>query len=199
MLKAGVKAVLRSHRHRCFSSGSSGSCYCRSGSSRSSSSRRSSSSSSSSSSVSFTVELEDDTVQTLAVPVGTTLLEALDSADFSDQWEGGACGGGCACSTCRVVVGAPWRGLLPAPEDDERDILEDGADQAAATARQEAAGAGLGAEEGRAAGAAAAAAYLDGARLSCQLELSAATDGIVLRVPESMYNLIEIPLHMRPR
>jgi ferredoxin len=184
-----LRASVRSHHHHYFSGGGSGSCYC-----------RSSSSSSSSSSVSFTVELEDDTVQRLAVPAGTTLLEALDSADFSDQWEGGACGGGCACSTCRVVVvGAPWRALLPAPEDDERDILEDGADQAAAAARQEAASAGLGGEEGRAAGAAAAAAYLDGARLSCQLELTAETDGIVLRVPESMYNLIEIPLHMRPR
>ena len=58
---------------------------------------------------------------------------------------------------------------------------------------------GQGAEGARAAGVAAAAAYLDGSRLSCQLELCAALDGMVVRVPESMYNLIEIPLHMRPR
>ena len=81
--------------------------------------------------VTVSVALDDDTEQELLVQPGTTLLEAIDASDFSDVWEGGACGGSCACSTCRVIVDEAWGGKLAAPDDDELDLLDDGAAQAA--------------------------------------------------------------------
>lgn len=35
---------------------------------------------------------------------GQTMLEAMNDSDMTDVWEGGACGGACACSTCRYVA-----------------------------------------------------------------------------------------------
>lgn len=138
--------------------------------------------------VTVSVALDDDTEQELLVQPGTTLLEAIDASDFSDVWEGGACGGSCACSTCRVIVDEAWGGKLAAPDDDELDLLDDGAAQAA-----------------KASGAAAAeraqvaAAYTEGARLSCQIEIDEELDGLRVAIPESLFNLLEIPLHMRAR
>jgi 2Fe-2S ferredoxin len=33
------------------------------------------------------------------------------------------CGGSCSCATCHVYVAEPWFAKLPAPSDDEEDLL----------------------------------------------------------------------------
>jgi len=34
------------------------------------------------------------------------------------------CGGVCACATCHVYIGAEWLALLPAPDENETALLE---------------------------------------------------------------------------
>ena len=65
------------------------------------------------------------------------------------------CGGNAMCATCHVYVDEAWRARLP-PMGDEEDALLDGA----------------------------AAERLANSRLSCQIKLAAALDGLVLRLPE---------------
>ena len=65
----------------------------------------------------------------------------------------GTCEGQMACSTCHVVVAAEWFAKLEAASDDEEDML----DLAAGITRT--------------------------SRLSCQIVLSEALDGIEVRIP----------------
>ena len=65
----------------------------------------------------------------------------------------GTCEGQMACSTCHVIVAPDWFGKLPSAHADEEDML----DLAAGVART--------------------------SRLSCQILLSAALDGIEVRIP----------------
>ncbi|MDE2561986.1 MAG: 2Fe-2S iron-sulfur cluster binding domain-containing protein [Sphingomonadales bacterium] len=65
----------------------------------------------------------------------------------------GTCEGQMACSTCHVVVSPDWFGKLSEASDDEEDML----DLAAGVTRT--------------------------SRLSCQIELTAALDGIEVRIP----------------
>ncbi|WP_185982781.1 2Fe-2S iron-sulfur cluster-binding protein [Aureimonas mangrovi] len=64
------------------------------------------------------------------------------------------CGGACACATCHVYVDEAWRAALPAPSEMEEDMLDFAYDVRA------------------------------GSRLSCQIRVSEALDGLVLGVPE---------------
>ncbi|MEO0031946.1 MAG: hypothetical protein RIS94_1704 [Pseudomonadota bacterium] len=66
----------------------------------------------------------------------------------------GTCEGQMACSTCHVVVAQDWFGKLAPASDDEEDML----DLAAGVTRT--------------------------SRLSCQIELTAALDGLEVQVPE---------------
>ncbi len=66
----------------------------------------------------------------------------------------GTCEGQMACSTCHVVVAAEWFAQLPPASDDEEDML----DLAAGVTRT--------------------------SRLSCQIVLTEALDGLEVRVPE---------------
>ncbi len=66
----------------------------------------------------------------------------------------GTCEGQMACSTCHVVVSAEWFALLPPASADEEDML----DLAAGVART--------------------------SRLSCQIELTDALDGLEVRIPQ---------------
>lgn len=66
----------------------------------------------------------------------------------------GTCEGQMACSTCHVVVGADWFEKLVPASDDEEDML----DLAAGVTRT--------------------------SRLSCQIELTGALDGLEVRIPE---------------
>ena len=65
----------------------------------------------------------------------------------------GQCGGGCTCSTCHCYVEAPWLERLPEIGEDESALLE----------------------------------YVweprRNSRLSCQIRMTGALDGIVVRLP----------------
>jgi 2Fe-2S ferredoxin len=65
------------------------------------------------------------------------------------------CGGNAMCATCHVYVDDAWLARLP-PISDEEDALLDGT----------------------------AAERLPNSRLSCQIRLAAALDGLVLHLPE---------------
>lgn len=65
----------------------------------------------------------------------------------------GQCGGGCACATCHCIVREDWAGRLPAPHPDESDLLEYVLDRVPTS------------------------------RLACQIQVTAALHGLVVRVP----------------
>ncbi len=65
------------------------------------------------------------------------------------------CGGSAMCATCHVYVDPAWADRLPAPLGNELEMLE-----CTATER------------------------LPTSRLSCQIKLTAALDGLVVRIPE---------------
>ena len=67
------------------------------------------------------------------------------------------CGGACACATCQVYVAAEWQAKLPPMSDMEETMLDFAPEK-----RPE-------------------------SRLSCQLRMSAALDGIVLNLPKSQH------------
>jgi len=66
----------------------------------------------------------------------------------------GECGGSAMCATCHVYVDDAWAGQLPAPLSNELEMLECTASERLPTSR-----------------------------LSCQIKMTAALDGIVLRLP----------------
>ena len=65
------------------------------------------------------------------------------------------CGGSAMCATCHVYVDEAWADRLPPPLATELEMLE-----------------------------CTAAERLPNSRLSCQIKLSAALDGLVVRIPE---------------
>ena len=67
------------------------------------------------------------------------------------------CGGACACATCQVYVAPEWQAKLP-PKSEMEDTMLDFAPDTKPTSR-----------------------------LSCQLRMSAALDGIVLHLPKSQH------------
>lgn len=68
------------------------------------------------------------------------------------------CGGTLTCATCHVMVDAPWTEQLPPPVADECDMLDF-----------------------------AACAPEPGSRLSCQIVLTPALNGLQVRLPASQY------------
>lgn len=71
----------------------------------------------------------------------------------------GTCEGQMACSTCHVIVAPEWFDRLPAAAEEEEDMLD-----FAAGARRT-------------------------SRLSCQIELTAAMDGLTVSVPSESNDL----------
>jgi 2Fe-2S ferredoxin len=65
------------------------------------------------------------------------------------------CGGCCSCATCHVYVDEAWAAKLPAPGPDELEILETVAAERRPTSR-----------------------------LSCQISITAALDGLVVTMPD---------------
>jgi ferredoxin, 2Fe-2S len=65
------------------------------------------------------------------------------------------CGGNAMCATCHVYADAAWLARLPAMADDEDALLD-----------------GVAAER------------LPNSRLSCQIKIAAALDGLVLQLPD---------------
>ncbi|WP_246856643.1 2Fe-2S iron-sulfur cluster-binding protein [Acetobacter vaccinii] len=68
------------------------------------------------------------------------------------------CGGACACATCHVYIDEAHIPLLPAPADDEAEMLD-----------------GVAAER------------RETSRLACQVIVSDALDGMVIEVPERQF------------
>jgi len=64
------------------------------------------------------------------------------------------CGGACACSTCHVYVDPAWVGKLPAREDMEVDMLDFAFEPN------------------------------ERSRLTCQIKVTPALDGLVVQMPE---------------
>ncbi|HWL48021.1 MAG TPA: 2Fe-2S iron-sulfur cluster-binding protein [Sphingomonadaceae bacterium] len=64
------------------------------------------------------------------------------------------CGGACACATCHVYIDAAWREAVGAPSPMEEDMLDFGYD------------------------------VRENSRLSCQIRVSDALDGLVVTTPE---------------
>jgi 2Fe-2S ferredoxin len=69
----------------------------------------------------------------------------------------GDCGGACSCATCHVYIDAPWAERLQPADDIEQGMLEGAIDPDASS------------------------------RLGCQIAMSDALDGIVVRVPERQF------------
>jgi 2Fe-2S ferredoxin len=67
------------------------------------------------------------------------------------------CGGACACATCHVYVEKHWSDKIGDPGDIEKTMLEFAEDAA------------------------------DNSRLACQIRVTAALDGLVVRMPESQH------------
>lgn len=63
------------------------------------------------------------------------------------------CGGACACATCHVYVDKAWREATGTPSEMEEDMLDFASE------------------------------LRPGSRLSCQIRMNEALDGLVLRVP----------------
>ncbi|WP_295636522.1 2Fe-2S iron-sulfur cluster-binding protein [Novosphingobium sp.] len=74
----------------------------------------------------------------------------------------GTCEGQMACSTCHVVVSAEWFGKLVPASDDEEDML----DLAAGVTRT--------------------------SRLSCQILLDDALDGLEVRIPAEAHDMQQV-------
>ncbi len=92
---------------------------------------------------------------------------AVDIADGLSIMEGAVknmvvgidadCGGACSCATCMVYVPEEWRDRLPAKDSTEQAMLE-------------------------------FCPHVDeSSRLSCQIKVTAALDGLRLKIPESQH------------
>lgn len=102
--------------------------------------------------------MRDGDERKVTAEAGQTLLEVA-RAHKIDEIEG-ACGGALACSTCHVIVDPDWYKKLPAPTDDETDML----DLAAGITRT--------------------------SRLGCQVRLTNNMDGLIVKLPESTHSLL---------
>lgn len=99
----------------------------------------------------------DGTRQTVAVPVGEHVMHGA----VYNGVEGiiGECGGGLACATCHCYVDDAWTAAAGGPSSrDEADMLESVASPLRATSR-----------------------------LSCQIVLTDALDGLVVHIPETQF------------
>ena len=83
----------------------------------------------------------------------------LEVAQNAGQPLEGTCEGQMACSTCHVIVDADWFGQLPPAREEEEDML----DLAAGATRT--------------------------SRLSCQIMLTEALDGLTVRIPPTSRNM----------
>jgi len=92
----------------------------------------------------------DGTPQEVDAPLGYTLLQIARENDVDIE---GACEGCLACATCHVHVAPEWYDKLPAPSDDEEDMLD------------------------------LAFNLCDTSRLGCQIRISEELDGLVVTLP----------------
>lgn len=94
----------------------------------------------------------------LDVPPGKTILEIAWDNGIDIE---GACGGCMACSTCHVIVEPAQFGRLPAPSEEEEDLLD------------------------------LAWGLTPTSRLGCQVVLTEDLDGLVVALPAEFNNQLE--------
>ena len=99
----------------------------------------------------------DGTRHEVDAPLGYTLLQIARENDVDIE---GACEGCLACATCHVHVAPEWYEKVPAPSDDEEDML----DLAFGLTRT--------------------------SRLGCQVEITEELDGLVVRLPSATRNIL---------
>lgn len=99
----------------------------------------------------------DGTVHTVDVPVGLSVMKGA----FDNNLPGidADCGGECACATCHVYIDPAWLDVVgrAEPGSTEESMLSFAA---------------LG---------------QDNSRLSCQIEVTSALDGLIVRTPEGQH------------
>ncbi len=95
----------------------------------------------------------------IEAPDGLSLLDIAHQNGIDIE---GACEGCMACSTCHVIVDAAWSDRLPAPSDEEADML----DLASGLTRT--------------------------SRLGCQITLTRELDGLVVSLPAEVRNLLSV-------
>ena len=88
-------------------------------------------------------------------------LSVLEIAHRNNIDLEGACEGSLACSTCHVLVEPDWVGKLKAPSEDEEDMLD------------------------------LAFGLTKTSRLGCQIVMCPELDGLVVRLPKEVRNLLE--------
>ncbi|MDD2058403.1 2Fe-2S iron-sulfur cluster-binding protein [Pseudomonas sp. GD03860] len=69
----------------------------------------------------------------------------------------GDCGGSCSCATCHTYVDPGWMACVPAATDEELEILDGALD------------------------------VRENSRLACQVFMSNALDGLIVRIPERQF------------
>lgn len=97
--------------------------------------------------------------ETISETETETGITLLEAGQAIGQPLEGTCEGQMACSTCHVIVDPDWFGKLPKAKSEEEDML----DLAAAATRY--------------------------SRLSCQILLTDALDGISVRIPPESRNM----------
>jgi ferredoxin, 2Fe-2S len=99
----------------------------------------------------------DGTEHPVEVPVGTSVMRG--AVNNAVPGIDADCGGECACATCHVYVDPEWLGRtgLPQPDSMEASMLSF------------------------------AAAAEKNSRLSCQITMTEALDGLVVRMPEGQH------------
>ncbi len=90
-------------------------------------------------------------------PVGNSVLEIARRNDIDIE---GACDGSLACSTCHVIVADQDFDRLPAPEEDEEDMLD------------------------------LAFGLMPTSRLGCQIVITEALDGLTVTLPIETRNML---------
>jgi 2Fe-2S ferredoxin len=99
----------------------------------------------------------DGTRHTVEIAIGKSVMQA--AVENNVPGIDADCGGECACATCHVYVDAAWLPVtgLPVPGSQEASMLSF------------------------------AAVTQDDSRLSCQIPVTAALDGLVVRMPEGQH------------
>ncbi len=99
----------------------------------------------------------DGTRHEIDAPLGATLLELAHKHNIDIE---GACEGSLACSTCHVIVAPEWYKKLPAPSEDEQDMLD------------------------------LAFGLTKTSRLGCQIVVTKDLDGLVVSLPKEVRNIM---------
>lgn len=64
----------------------------------------------------------DGVEHTVEGKVGVSVMETLRELDWGVA---AICGGMCSCATCHIYVDEGWLGKLPAPQPDEKELLQE--------------------------------------------------------------------------